>query len=91
VALVCSLKHSPAPSSSALMKVMADMFQAINDIGFSVPAQGGTYWNGEAMQTKDYNDLDEVPGSIADATAASARNAAHLAGVLRGAQYPPYQ
>jgi multimeric flavodoxin WrbA len=72
-------------------KVIADMFQALNDIGFSVPAQGGTYRNGEAMQTKDYHDRDEVPGPIADATAATACNAAHLAGVLRGAQYPPYQ
>jgi hypothetical protein len=42
-------------------KVVADMFQGLNDIGFSIPAQGATYWNGEAMQTKDYNDLDEVP------------------------------
>jgi len=72
-------------------KVIADMFQGLNDIGFSIPAQGATYWNGEAMQTKDYNDLDEVPEPVADATSAAARNAAHLAGVLRGAQYPHYQ
>jgi len=72
-------------------KVIADMFQGLNDIGFSIPAQGGTYWNGEAMQTKDYTDLDEVPEPVAKTTAAAARNAAHLADVLRGAQYPPYQ
>lgn len=42
------------------------------------------------MQTKDYNDLDEVPEPVADAAAAAARNAAHLAGALQGAQYPPY-
>jgi multimeric flavodoxin WrbA len=72
-------------------KIIADMFQGLNDIGFSIAAQGGTYWNGEAMQTKDYKDLDEVPGPVAKTTAAAARNAAHLAGVLRGEQYPPYQ
>jgi multimeric flavodoxin WrbA len=72
-------------------KVIADMFGGLNDIDFSIPAQGSTYWNGEAMQSKDYNDLDEVPEAVADATAAAARNAAHLATVLRGAQYPPYQ
>jgi multimeric flavodoxin WrbA len=71
-------------------KVVADMFQGLNDIGFSIPAQGATYWNGEAMQTKDYNDLDEVPEAVASATAAAARNAAHLASTLRGKQYPRY-
>ena len=27
-------------------KITADLHQALNDIGFTVPAQGGTYWNG---------------------------------------------
>jgi multimeric flavodoxin WrbA len=72
-------------------KVIADCFQGLNDIGYTIPAQGCTYWNGEAMQSKDYNDLDEVPEAIASATAAAARNAAHLANVLRERQYPPYQ
>jgi multimeric flavodoxin WrbA len=72
-------------------KVIADMFQGLNDIGFTIAAQGGTYWNGEAMQTTDYKDLDEVPEPVAKTTAAAARNAAFLAGVLRGEKYPPYQ
>lgn len=72
-------------------KVVADCFQGLNDIGYTIPAQGCTYWNGEAMQSKDYNDLDEVPEAVASATAAAARNAAHLANLLRGRQYPPYQ
>ena len=72
-------------------KVVADCFQGLNDIGYTIPAQGCTYWNGEAMQSTDYNDLDEVPEPVASATAAAARNAAHLANVLREQQYPPYQ
>jgi multimeric flavodoxin WrbA len=72
-------------------KIIADMFQGLNDIGFSIPAQGGTYWNGEAMQTKNYNDLEEVPQPVAKTTAAAARNAVHLADVLHGNDYPPYQ
>lgn len=72
-------------------KVIADMFQGLNDIGFSIAAQGGTYWNGEAMQTKDYNDLDEVPEPVASTTAAAARNAAQLARLLRTQTYPAYQ
>lgn len=69
-------------------KATADIFQALNDVGFTIPAQGGTYWNGEAMQTVDYRDLDETPEPVAATTATLARNAAHLARVLRAARYP---
>ncbi|AYE96269.1 flavodoxin [Mycobacterium paragordonae] len=72
-------------------KVVADLFQALNDIGFSIPAQGCTYWNGAAMQGTDFNDLDKVPDEIASATAAAARNAAHLARTLKAQSYPPYE
>ncbi len=72
-------------------KTVADVFQALNDIGYTIPAQGCTYWNGEAMHGTDYRDLDEVPGPVADATAAAARNAAHLAGLLKAGQYPRYE
>ncbi len=72
-------------------KVIADVFQGLNDIGYSIPSQGGTYWNGAAMESTDYQDLDEVPKAVASTTAAVARNAAHLARVLRQAQYPPYE
>jgi predicted CoA-binding protein len=72
-------------------KIVADCFQGLNDIGYTIPAQGCTYWNGEAMQSKNYNDLDEVPEAVASTTAAAARNAAHLATVLRERQYPSYQ
>lgn len=71
-------------------KIVADLFQALNDIGFSIPAQGCTYWNGEAMQGTDYNDLDEVPEAVASTTEAAARNALHLAGLLRESAYPAY-
>jgi multimeric flavodoxin WrbA len=72
-------------------KAIADLFQSLNDVGYSIPAQGSTYWNGAAMESTDYNDLDEVPEAVASATAAAARNAAHLAHVLRSASYPPYE
>jgi hypothetical protein len=72
-------------------KVVADVFQALNDIGYSIPAQGCTYWNGPAMETGDFKDLEQVPEQIASATAAAARNAAHLARTLRDNYYPPYE
>lgn len=71
-------------------KVVADTFQGLNDIGFTIPAQGCTYWTGEAMGSTDYRDLDTTPEEVASNTAALARNAAHLTGLLRNAAYPPY-
>lgn len=70
--------------------IVAEAFQALNDVGYTIPAQGCTYWNGLAMGKTDYNDLDEVPDSTASATANAARNAAHLAKRLKTTQYPPY-
>ncbi|MGW6693876.1 flavodoxin family protein [Rhodococcus sp. NPDC054953] len=71
-------------------KIVADVFQALNDIGFTIPAQGCTYWNGAAMSGVDYRDLDEVPEAVARTTAAAARNAAALAALLRDGGYPAY-
>jgi len=69
-------------------KVSADLFQALDDIGFTIPAGGVTYWVGEAMHGTDFKDLDEVPEQVADATKQLASNAAHLARMLRENPYP---
>lgn len=69
-------------------KIIADSFQALNDVGFSIPAQAGTYWNGEAMLPGDYNDLDETPEAVASTNATAASNAAHLARAMRTQVYP---
>ncbi|GAA4663163.1 flavodoxin family protein [Gordonia humi] len=71
-------------------KIIADVFQGLNDIGYTIPAQGGTYWNGESMQGVDYNDLDTTPEPTAATTATAARNATHLAAQLADRTYPPY-
>ncbi|WP_067668412.1 flavodoxin family protein [Nocardia miyunensis] len=71
-------------------KVTADLFQGLDDIGFSIPAQGSTYWTGEAMGSVDYQDLDKTPDPVRSTTQALARNAAHLARLLRADAYPPY-
>ncbi|WP_396656968.1 flavodoxin family protein [Microbacterium sp.] len=70
-------------------KITADLYQALGDVGFSIAAQAGTYWNGQAMQTVDFRELDETPKEVADATATLARNTVHLARVLRESPYPP--
>jgi multimeric flavodoxin WrbA len=69
-------------------KITADLMQGLNDIGFTIPAQGGTYWNDEAMGSRDYLDLDETPEAVAATTATLAENAAHLARALNATPYP---
>ncbi|MFC4786492.1 flavodoxin family protein [Nocardioides sp. MAHUQ-72] len=69
--------------------VVAECLQALNDVGFSLPANASTYWVGEAMQGTDYNDLDESPDATSAATRTLAANATHLARLLQGDGYPP--
>jgi hypothetical protein len=40
------------------------------------------------MGSTDYKDLEETPEKVANATAMLARNAAHLATVLKAQPYP---
>jgi multimeric flavodoxin WrbA len=68
--------------------ISAILFQALNDIGYTIPAQTSVYWNGEAMQTVDYKDLDETPEAVSSAIATATRNAAHLARQLTAQAYP---
>ncbi len=66
----------------------AELFQALDDVGFTVPSAGVTYWVGRAMESVDYQDLDATPETTAGTTATVARNAAHLARLLRENPYP---
>ncbi|MFJ9343099.1 flavodoxin family protein [Streptomyces sp. NPDC101733] len=70
-------------------KASADLFQGLNDVGFSLAPNAVTYWVGEAMQGADYQDLDKTPEKTAATTATLAANAAHLARRLKAAPYPP--
>lgn len=69
--------------------VVAECLQALNDTGFSVAANAGTYWVGEAMHGTDYQDLDETPEQTASTTATTATYAVHLARLLQDSAYPP--
>jgi multimeric flavodoxin WrbA len=68
--------------------VIAECLQALNDTGFSVAPNSGTYWVGAAMQSVDYKDHDSPPDETASATASAAANAAHLARLLKSNSYP---
>lgn len=69
-------------------KVSADLFQGLDDVGFSLAPGAVTYWVGEAMQGTDYQDLDETPETVASTTRTLAANAVHLARLLADAPYP---
>ena len=69
--------------------ISAVAFQSLNDVGFTIPAGGVTYWNGEAMHGTDYKDLDSTPETVASTTRTLAANAAHLARLLGTEGYPP--
>lgn len=69
--------------------VTAEVLQALNDTGFSVPANASTYWVGEAMHGTDYNEKDPTPEETAATTKTLAANTAHLARLLRAEGYPP--
>jgi multimeric flavodoxin WrbA len=68
--------------------ISSQFFQALNDVGYTIPAQGVTYWNGEAMQSTDYKDVSPTPEKTVATNATVAANAAHLAGLLQGSNYP---
>lgn len=66
----------------------AQLFQSLNDVGFTIPAVAACYWVGEAMGSVDFKDLDEVPDKVTETAAMVAGNAAHLAGLLAKSPYP---
>ena len=68
--------------------ITASLFQALNDVGFTVPAAAATYWVGEAMGKTDFKDLPEIPNKVAETAKAAASNAAHLAALLKREAYP---
>ncbi|RBI69176.1 NADPH-dependent oxidoreductase [Vreelandella sulfidaeris] len=68
--------------------IIAELFQGLNDVGFTIPANASTYWVGEAMQSTDFKDLDQTPEMIQTATAGLARNCVHLAKLLKQTPYP---
>ncbi|MEO3433762.1 flavodoxin family protein [Inquilinus sp. CAU 1745] len=68
--------------------VSAELYQALSDVGFTIPANAVTYWVGEAMGGTDFKDLPEVPDKVESATAMMVRNASHLARLLSSHEYP---
>ncbi len=68
--------------------VSAELFQALNDVGFTIPANAVAYWVGEAMGSKNFVDLDETPDAVKTMVSMLVRNSVHLALLLKNSQYP---
>lgn len=68
--------------------VSAQLFQALNDVGWTIPAIAACYWVGEAMGSTDFKDLKSVPEMVDKTAKMVAANAAHLAQALKSAPYP---
>jgi len=68
--------------------VHAETYQALADVGFTIPAAAGAYWVGEAMGSTDFKDLDETPKKVVSSIDTLASNAVHLAKLLQHTPYP---
>lgn len=66
----------------------SQLFQALNDTGWTIPAVAACYWVGEAMGSSDFKDLEQRPGKVVKTAGMVASNAAHLARLLKNAPYP---
>jgi multimeric flavodoxin WrbA len=65
----------------------AQIFQALNDVGWTIPAVAACYWVGEAMGSTDFKDLKETPKKVKETAEVAAGNAAHLANLLKEKPY----
>jgi len=68
--------------------VSSQLYQALSDTGWTIPASAVCYWVGEAMGKIDFKDLPELPDKVRSTAAMAASNAAHLAGLLNAHPYP---
>ena len=68
--------------------VTATVLQALNDVGWTIPAGASDYWVGEAMHKTDFKDLPRVPCNVEGLAGILAANAAHLANLLKERPFP---
>lgn len=71
-----------AHASSALI------FQALNDVGWTIPPVAACYWVGEAMGSTDFQDLPKTPDKVSKTAKMVANNAVHLAKLLQDKPLP---
>ncbi|MFC3128296.1 flavodoxin family protein [Coralloluteibacterium stylophorae] len=68
--------------------VSAELYQALADVGFTIPGTTPAYWVGEAMGSTDFKDLPRTPEKVERTVKALASCAVHLARLLKANPYP---
>lgn len=68
--------------------VCAELYQALNDVGFTIAANAVAYWVGEAMGSTNFSDLEHIPETVTKAVDMLARNTVHLARLTKANPYP---
>ncbi|WP_206242929.1 flavodoxin family protein [Novosphingobium terrae] len=66
----------------------SQLFQALNDVGWTIPPIAVCYWVGEAMGSTDFKDLASTPDMVSKTAGMLAANASHLADLLKQTPYP---
>jgi multimeric flavodoxin WrbA len=66
----------------------SQIFQALNDVGWTIPAVAACYWVGEAMGSIDFKDLKAIPEMVTKTAKMLAGNTVHLARLLKDQPYP---
>ena len=68
--------------------VCAELYQALNDVGFTIAPNAVAYWVGEAMGSTNFSDLEHIPETVTKAVDMLARNTVHLAKLTKENPYP---
>ncbi len=66
----------------------AEIYQALNDVGFTIAPNAVAYWVGEAMGSTNFVDLPDVPDVVTTTVDMLARNTVHLARLLEDNAFP---
>ncbi len=68
--------------------VCAELYQGLNDVGFTLAPNAVAYWVGEAMGSTNFIDLPEVPKTVQKTVDMLARNSVHLAKLMKNNPFP---
>lgn len=66
----------------------AQLFQALDDLGWTIPPGAACYWVGDAMGSANFVDLKSRPRKVTETAKMLTSNAAHLAGLLKANPFP---
>jgi multimeric flavodoxin WrbA len=68
--------------------VSAELYQGLNDVGFTIAPNAVAYWVGEAMGSTNFVDLKKIPDVVTKTVDMLARNTVHLAKLVKAKPYP---